>query len=603
MRSPPHRTWAWVGVAALIGLGVVVFAYTYARTAAIDAARTQGAQRMSLYATTIRAAIDRFSSLPSILAMDPEIHRLLIHRSPAAVSAANERLERINIAARSANLYVMAPDGTTIAASNWQSTRSYVGQNYGFRPYFSEARTQGAGRFFGVGLTTREPGYFLAAGIFDEGGAFLGAVVVKIDLDRLEHDWAAVGEQVYVTDHNGVAILSSVPAWHYTVAAPIDEALAARLAVGQRYGDRTIREMTRVTLDPLDGGARLVAIDGRRYLAQSQTVPGESWQIHYLVAWNGILATARGSALMAGSGWAAAVLFLLYLRQRRLGIRARVEAQAAVEAALRQARDDLERTVAARTAALRAEVAEREKTERHLRATQDELIHAGKMAALGQMAAIMAHEINHPLAALRTVLAGARICADRGDGGPDTAQFTLMEDLAERIARITLHLKVFARKGPISLQHVDLSQTINRALFLLDGQIRAAGVTVETSFLPVLLSGDPLRLEQVFINLIRNALDAMADSSDRRMTITVERDSGWCVIRFADSGPGIDENVLEHMFDPFFTTKPAGEGLGLGLSLSYGIIRDMGGSIAAGSADGAMITIHLPIPGHDGPTA
>lgn len=397
-----RRTWLWASLGALAGVAVMVFAYDWARTAAIEDARTRGAQRLRLYSATIRTAIDRYSYLPTILAMDPEFRRVLSHRSPEAVATANVRLEKINVAARSANLYVMAPDGETIAASNWNSPLSYVGQNYGFRPYFTDARALGAGRFFGVGLTTRQPGYFLAAAIRDGAGTFLGAAVVKVDLEGLEHDWALAGEHVYVTDHNGVAILASVPAWQYTIEARIDDATAARLAIARRYGVRQIREMSLVDLGALGEGARRLMLGERAFLAQRQPVPGENWQIHYLTGWDTISDKARATTAMAGSGWAVAVLFLLYLRQRRLGIRARADAQAAVEAALRQARDDLERTVEIRTAALRAEVAEREKTERHLRATQDELIHAGKMAALGQMSAAMAHEINQPLTALRT---------------------------------------------------------------------------------------------------------------------------------------------------------------------------------------------------------
>ncbi|MCR6631913.1 MAG: hypothetical protein NVV74_18725 [Magnetospirillum sp.] len=164
---PPGRARKWlsVGVGVLLGVVVVVVAYDWARVAAIKEVKTQGNQRLRLYAATIRSAVDRYSYLPSILAMDPEIRRMLVNLQPEAVSAANVRLEKINLAAQSANLYVMAPDGMTIAASNWSTVDTYVGNNYGFRPYFTDARDHGAGSFFGVGLTTKRPGYFMAAPI------------------------------------------------------------------------------------------------------------------------------------------------------------------------------------------------------------------------------------------------------------------------------------------------------------------------------------------------------------------------------------------------------------------------------------------------------
>ncbi|MCR6631914.1 MAG: ATP-binding protein [Magnetospirillum sp.] len=351
------------------------------------------------------------------------------------------------------------------------------------------------------------------------------------------------------------------------------------------------------SLGSLGADTRLVSIAGKRFVTQSQPVPGEDWRIQYFTDWDTVLVTVRSKALIAGSAWAVLLLLLLYIRQRRLGIRARAEAQAAVEETLRHARDELERTVAARTAALTAEVAERQKTERHLRETQDELIHAGKMAALGQMSAAMAHEINQPLTALRTFLSSTRLFVDRDNREAASANFDMMNDLAERIAKITQHLKVFARKSPISFQTVDLSQSVERSLLLLDGQVRLAGVEVAKRLEPVPVAGDPLRLEQVFVNLFRNAIDAMRAVEVRRLEVVVAREGESCVARIADTGPGIDAEVMERLFEPFFTTKEVGEGLGLGLSLSYGIIRDMGGTIHAESLapSGAAFVIRLPL--------
>lgn len=591
------RTFLTVVAGVAIGLFVVLAAYDWARLTALRDARTLGSQRLRLYAVTIRQAIDRFSHLPTILSMDPEIRRMLVQPRPESVSAANVRLEKINAAAGSANLYVMNPEGDTVAASNWNTPGNYVGKNYGFRPYFLDARDQGAGSFFGVGLTTKKPGYFMASGMRDSNGHFLGAAVVKIDLDGLERDWVLAGERVRVTDHDGVAILSSVADWRYTVESTLDEGLSTRLAMAQRYGEQGIRQLDIVEEAVLDGHTRIVSIGGRRFVLQRQQVPGKNWEIQYFIDWDAALQGARGTGLVAGSVWAAVLLLLLYLRQRRQGIRARADAQAAVEETLRRARDELERTVTTRTAALRAEVAERQKTERHLRETQEELIHAGKMAALGQMSAAMAHEINQPLTALRTFLSSTRIFVERGAHAMVADNFATMESLVERIAKITQHLKVFARKSPISFLTIDLSQSIERAMMLLDGQLRLAGVEVVAELAPAAVSGDPLRLEQVFVNLIRNAMDAMQDSPIKCLTIAVRVEADACVTRIADTGTGIAPKDMERLFEPFFTTKEVGKGLGLGLSLSYGIIRDMGGTIHAENLapTGTAFIIHLPL--------
>lgn len=559
--------------------------------------RIEGSQRLRLDAASIRASVDRLSHLPTILSLDPEIKRMLANPTPEAVLAANLRLEAINAAAQSANLYVMAPDGMTVAASNWRSSESYVGSNYGLRTYFLDARARGTGRLFAVGLTTHLPGYFVAAAIKDHNAHVLGVAVVKIDLERLERDWAQASEAVLVSDQNGVAILTSVPGWRYTVKPTTDEGLMARISQARRYGSRGIRQLDITEVRVLDPQTRLVSISGTRYIAQRQSVPGEDWQIEHFTDWDAIQPAVRGAALMAGLAWTGLVLLVLYVHQRRLAIRTRAQAQADLEHTLRQARDELERTVARRTLALTAEIAEHEKTEQNLRAIQDELVHAGKMAALGQMSAAMAHEINQPLTALRTYLASTRIFMERGDLHIAAANFDMMTDLADRLARITQHLKVFARKSPVRPQVVDLREAITRALLLLEGQLCQAEVEVETDLVPAHVVGDPLRFEQVFVNLVRNAIDAMRSAPVRRLEIGLTLADEVCTVRVSDTGSGLVPDSASRLFEPFFTTKEVGEGLGLGLSLSYGIIHDAGGEIAVDQTVGfgAAFVIRLPL--------
>ena len=567
----PRRQWPTLLLALMLGGLVVVATYGWAKDKALEAAGQAGQQRLGLYASTIRNALDRFSYLPATVAIERDVVELLRHPDPVRVAEINTRLERINQKARSAALYVMNAQGITLAASNWNLAISYVGADYSFRPYFKEVMSGGTGHFFGIGVTTKLPGYFLAHAVRDGQGAIIGAVVVKIDLESLEKEWAEAHETVLVTDEFGITILTSRPEWKYTIDRVLDPPLQAVLRTTQRYDEIPIKPLQLKRRGLLTETLRLDEVDGVAYMAQSEPYAEEGWTIHYLIGWDETLQKVRGTAALAGIAWVALVLLLLYLRQRRIANRARQEASA-----------ELERLVALRTEALRA--------------TQDELIHAGKMAALGQMSAAIAHELNQPLAAILTFIASSRIFLERADTKTVAGNLAMVEDLGNRMAQIIRHLRVFSRKSPAERVAVDLTACLERALSLLEAPLRQGAVEVTRHLPPgCMVLGDALRLEQVFVNLIRNALDSMASAERRWLGLDVARDGEAVVVRVEDNGSGIPPEVLSRVFEPFFSTKEVGEGLGLGLSLSYAIIADMGGAIHAANRPegGAVFSVTL----------
>ncbi len=584
--APPSRPIAGMLVlAALLGGLVVAWVYRQARTEALDNALVTGQQRLGLYASTIRAALDRFSYLPATIALDRQVIEVL-SGNPAQAAALSTKLETINTSARSASLYVMNARGVTVAASNWRTETSYVGNDYSFRPYFTQVMTTGVGRFFGIGVTTKLPGYFLASAVRGASGEVIGSVVVKIDLETLEEDWGGGDGAVMVTDEDGMVILTSRPQWKYAVDGPVTAQLRHKLDVTQRYGAVPLHPLERRALLQLGEAARLERVGESTFVAQAQALDEEGWAIHYLADWEAMESNVRSTAALAGLGWIAFILLLLYLRQRRLVLKAKLDA-----------RDTLEALVAQRTEALSAEIVERQRTERHLRETQDELIHAGKMAALGQMSAAIAHELNQPLAAIQTFVASSRIFLERGDAETTGTNLSMIDDLCRRMAEIIRHLRVFARKSPVASQAVDPAASVSRAVALLAVRLRQADIDlVWTPPQGLRVAGDPGRLDQVFVNLLANAIDAVADAPARRILLDAVPVGGEVVVAVADSGPGLPPEVVDRVFEPFFTTKEVGEGLGLGLSLSYGIIRDMGGSIRAENraGGGAVFIITLP---------
>ena len=246
---------------------------------------------------------------------------------------------------------------------------------------------------------------------------------------------------------------------------------------------------------------------------------------------------------------------------------------------------------------LMREITEREKAEAVLRTAQEELVQAGKMALLGQMAAGVAHEINQPLMAMRALADNARVLLQRDRSDAAAENLESIAALTQRMGRITAQLKSFARKAPAAYERTDLALCVRNALALLDNRIRAERVDVHADVPPLLAEAESNRLEQVLVNLLANSLDAMKQQSGPKVvTVRALAGEGRVVLRLADNGPGVAAQAAQRLFEPFFSTKPQGEGLGLGLAISASIVRDFGGALRlAPSREGAAFEIDLKL--------
>ena len=600
-----------LGFAALIaGAGLLAFRLSLAM--GLAELQVTGRHRLDLYASSLEREIDKYAYFSTTLGLERDVLRLLASPTSERTRQVNQYLEQLNERAGTLSIYVLDRQGRVVAASNWRRPDSYVGEELSFRPYFRQALETGSGRLFGIGTTRGEPGYYLASAL-GNGQGLLGVAVVKVGLQQLEQSWATVEAPALVADENGVVILASVPDWKFTTLNPLDDATRRAFDQTQQYNRRALEPLGVQALGTLDHGARLVRLPRQKpelvsmfpvsgqFLAQTQALPGTTWQITVFSQLDPVRGIAFSRAALAAAAAGILCILLLMQAERRRHLKDRLAAREA----LQQAHDRLELKVAERTAdlsaanqRLQAEVAERTRAERTLRAAQDELVQAGKLAVIGQLATGIAHELNQPLAALRTLSGNARKFLARGDQSSVDGNLARIAELVDRMGRLTGQLKSFARKSTGRPQAVPLRRAIDNALFLLEQRLQRSGIIACLNLPQQELRAwcDANRLEQVLVNLAGNALDAMEGQPAPALEIEALRQGERILVRVRDHGPGLSDEARAHLFEPFFTTKEAGSGLGLGLAISAGIVADSGGSLSGDNhpQGGAVFTIDLP---------
>lgn len=593
-----RRTRLLLGAAVCFCLLLGWLAYQLLFSFYLDRERYLAAQRLDAFALSLETVLARYESLPSLLTLDPSLVALLREPDdPERLAAAHAYLEAVQQGAGVVVTFLMDANGQTIAASNWQLSSSFVGHNYGFRPYFQDALKNGIGRFYGVGVTTGEPGYFLAAPIREEGKT-LGVVALKVGLESMEQALGNEGDTLMLTDGNGVVFLSSSQALRYRSLGPLSEAVVARFEETRQYGSQPVMPVADREI-PLGYGQPLwVSLPGevqRERLVHARPVGKFGWQIVQL----GNPGEARAAVLGGGTAVAFAAAFLI-------GLVAHMRHRTRRREELRRIHAELEIRIAERTADLTEQIAALEKTKAILCETRDSAVQVGKLATLGQMSAGISHELNQPLAALQTFADNASALLARGRYGEVGENLQMIRGLVDRTGRIVRQLKAFARKEAPTPQAVTVSSAIEHALMIMEPYRRELGVQIvfverEAGLLAIAEAG---RLEQILVNLLRNGLDAMAGQPGSVLELSARQQGDQVIIKVRDHGHGLSEDVQSHLFEPFYTTKSATEGLGLGLVISLTIAESYGGTLSAYNAPegGAEFVLTLPAAGdHDAP--
>ncbi|MFY1664670.1 sensor histidine kinase [Pseudomonas sp. Pseu.R1] len=590
----------------MIALGY--FTYLYSEKNGIKSLSENGARQLELHARTVESEINKYNYLPSVLELESNVSELLNDPSPELRAKVNDYLEGLNRRSRSRAIYVLDTTGRVLATSNWRDADSYLGEDLSFRAYYQDAIRGLPGRFYGIGSTTGEPGYYLAHGL-EEKGKIIGVAVIKVRLEALEERWQRARLEAFVSDENGIIILSSDPARRLKSVRPLTPQIKERLARSLQYYWWPLNELVPLERELIaDGVEKLTfpansSVDHEHtvvsYLAQTRDLADTPWHLTLLTPLEDLRREAANQGMLVAVACALVAFLLIAWNERRKVIATRLAAREALE----QANNELERRITERTADLRAsnerlkgQIRERRQAEETLRQAQDELVQAGKLAAIGQMSTSIAHELNQPLAALRTLSGNTVRFLERGALDTASANLRTINDLVDRMGRITASLRAFARRGEDKGQ-ASLSKAVDAALQLLAGRLENSALDLNQHFDEVELAIDQTRLEQILVNLIGNALDAMQAQPLPVLWLQGDLFEGRYRLRVRDNGHGIDPEARKHLFEPFFTTKPGEQGLGLGLTLSASLAAAAGGSLNAEdpAEGGTMFVLILPL--------
>ncbi len=567
--SATSRFWrrAATAGAVLATAAAIVASQVYLTRSFSGAQLPEAKLRATLYASSIQGAMQKHAVVPLLLARDPFL--MLALRSGQSASA-EERLETFRTEIGAGSIFLIDSKGTVTASSGDMRRGSYEGDE----PYFTQAIGDDGTVLSIVDAPDGDRTFHYSRKV-ELDGEFLGVIVVTVDLGQFEEGWRRSRVRVAVSNSEDEILLASEPSWR---GSSLPDALAP--APDPSPAERALR----AARDRIEG-APFVYIDGAPYLGAEVPVGFRNWKLSYFATIEDVRARVNSilaQIVMALALLTAATFYILSRRTRAESRRIQTESR---ELRLLNRR-------------LSAEIATRQKIERNLKDAEQSLEQASKLAALGQMSAAVSHELNQPLAAMKTYLAGARLLVQRRRPEEALTSFQRIDDLIGRMGGITRQLKSYARKGDVDLEPVDLRDSVRAALAMMAPQLGKMKVDISTTLPsePVIIEADPLRIEQILVNLLRNGLDAVKAVDDPRIKILLAQ-GDMILLSVQDNGPGLRDTGK--LFEPFYTTKKPGEGLGLGLAISAGFAAEMGGRLVArnGPDGGAVFELILPLRG------
>jgi two-component system C4-dicarboxylate transport sensor histidine kinase DctB len=540
-------------IALIIGVVAIVSAARFASDITEADLRAKANETLSVQAETLTGLLDKYRLLSVVLANRDDVANLLINPKNKNISLSAQKITSRAAAASGALDVVLASASGENIASGLTIATQPLETNL---PIMVAALEGRLGRGVQV-LGNNNRAYVFTSGVRLEED-YVGVIAVYVGLNELEANWSLSSMPIFATDERKIIVMSNKKEW-------------------------LLREFDFISTSKNNQAYFEIEEEKKEYFDISRKLPLLDWELHVLVD----IAPMKNASILWG-GLAGFFVLLVAIGTQMLINRGQ-------EVSRRERRDKatslrLERIVRDRTgelvssnASLASEVEERRQTEEQLRKTQNELVQTGKLAALGQMSTSLSHEYNQPLSATKSYADNALKYLKLNRIEEAAQNITRISGLADRMAEISKHLRNFARKPNSSFDSILLKPVIDETLELMSARIKSLGVDVEMDMVDkdILVRAGHVRLQQVMVNLISNALDAVSEVKNPLILIKVREEKLKVIIQVIDNGHGIEKDKVESIFDPFFTTKEVGKGLGLGLSISFNIIKDFGGRLFA----------------------
>ena len=568
--NDPSRRWPnfiiRLGVILLIGSTIIIILLSnlYLTQNYSQAKRSEAERELSLYSGRLISELQRVSVVPLLLSRDTG---LISDINTKDYQLTSQRLITFSDEIRVKSITLLERFGRIVASSD----RTDLGQNLRDQKFFFNAMRQ-SGTVFTISDNEKGRRSFYYSRKLESKGKVLGVIVVEVALDNLFTTWSANDATIMVTNSEGIVVLSTDQDF---LNQSLETALLAQPTL------TALERAIRATGD-WNGTEVDAYIEDQALYRLDTAIPFQGWRLTYLTPFQSVREKVNGVLALGITALALLLALGFYFLSRR----------ATRQSTFFKAESEELRALNDR---LSTEITQRERAERNLQVAEASLEQSSKLAALGEMSAAVSHELNQPLAAMRTYLAAAKLLLSRKRSEEALSSFQRIDDLIGRMGTITQQLKSYSRKGSEDLIPVDFVSSINTSISMMAPQLGQQSVEITKSLpdTPVSVLADPVRLEQVIVNLLRNALDAMKGQTERYLQISLTAGE-MATLTIQDNGPGIEN--LDEMFEPFFTTKKPGEGVGLGLAISSSIAQDLDGRLFARNVSprGAVFEFQLP---------
>ena len=588
--SPKIQKRLLLTIIVLSGLFIILkLTYWYQLQLGEDRIQQQSQKQLTELVGFLEGVLSRYESIPHVLSTNPMLANVLLEQqNKLKVQELNLYLEEIKHVTEASDIYLIDALGIALASSNWQEDYSFIGQDYSFRPYYSEAIAGKLGSYYAVGTSSDKRGFYFSYPIFHKSG-ILGAIVVKVDITDIERQstgLASAGQyQFIISDPDDIIFTSSVPEWQLTSMTPLTQAKQYAINASKRYASRPISELF---IEPdyrhlPEGESAIYRIrtgnSKASYMDTRQQMDKANWQVHILAPLKPLYTSLPLNMLLAATIYLLIALSIMFSAERRRNLQRMQVAQNLLELRVKERTKDLQAA------------------NHKLKDTQDELIQAAKLTVIGTLSASINHELNQPLAALRSYAQNTQTFLNRNMVDKANDNIRIMIELTDRLADIIGQFKSFTRKSQGTDNATNIRQCIEQSLTIVQPEIDKQGIelSLELPSTHYEIWGDKVRLQQVLVNIISNAIVAMHQARVKKLMITVSANDKLC-ISIQDTGPGVREGQMEKIFEPYFTTNER-QGLGLGLSISQRIVESMQGTISVTNAPegGAIFKLMLPI--------